>query len=140
MRFYFWAAALLASNAAYAHHSLAATYDLDKESTIQGKVVEFLLRNPHSWLLVEAPDEKGQMQQWAIEWGAGGVLVSQGITRTKLKAGDEVVITIRPGQRPEDHRGLVKILRRPSDGFEWGTKPGETIGPWGMAPGTGGVR
>jgi uncharacterized protein DUF6152 len=115
MRCYFVAGALLASSAAYAHHSLVATYDLDKESVLRGKVVEFLLRNPHSYLLVEAPDDAGRIERWTIEWGTGAVLVGQGVTRTTLQAGDKVVITIKPGQRPEDHRGLVKILRRPSE-------------------------
>lgn len=124
------AVACLVGALAYAHHSPAATYFLDQQAVIHGTVKEFLLRNPHSYLLVEAPDETGTMQRWAIEWGGGGQLSSRGVTRDTLKAGDEVWITIMPGKMPEGHRGLVKILRQPSDGFEWGTRPGEDLTHW----------
>jgi hypothetical protein len=134
-------AGALAAGLAHAHHSIAGTYVLDQEVTLRGAVEEFLLRNPHSFLLVGAPDATGQMQHWNIEWGAGAALAARGIKRQTLKAGDEVTITMMPGKRPEDHRGLLKILRRPADGFEWGTKPGEIITPWGMVTnGTGGIR
>ena len=46
---------------AYAHHSEAASYFVDKEAVLHGTVAEFLLRNPHSYLLVEALDDNGKM-------------------------------------------------------------------------------
>src|SRR5438876_11474558 len=70
-----------------AHHSFAATYLEGQTQKIEGKVVQFLFRNPHSFLHVEAPDEKGNMQVWNIEWGGGGVLGRQGVTRDTLKPG-----------------------------------------------------
>src|SRR5579885_3248150 len=79
---------------AYAHHSFAATYFEDKKVTIDGKLVQFLYRNPHSFVHVEAPDEKGQMQRWAVEWGAGLQLNRQGVTRETLHPGDHVIITV----------------------------------------------
>ena len=36
--------------------------------------------------------------------------------------------------------GAVKILRRPSDGWEWGTKPGETLSNWMLPLGKGGAK
>lgn len=41
----------LSSGTAYAHHSLAATY-LDKEVRLEGKILDLLLRNPHSFLQI----------------------------------------------------------------------------------------
>jgi hypothetical protein len=38
-----------------------------------------------------------------------------------------VVVTVNPSRTPADHRGALKTLHRMSDGFGWGTKPGETI-------------
>ncbi len=143
-RAHWFASALLAGALAAgrvdAHHSIAATYFSDKESVLHGKIATFLLRNPHSFLLVDAPDEPGQMQQWTIEWNPAGQLSAQGIRPDTLKAGDEVTITIMPGKNPADHRGAVKILRRPSDGFEWGVKPGETLSNWMLPLGEGGVK
>lgn len=132
-----FAAVFLAAGLAEAHHSLMATYDLDKEVPIHGAVVEFLLRNPHSFLVVEARDENGKVLHWNLEWGAGGQLTQGGIRRDTVKAGDQVEIAIYPGRQPEEHRGLVKILRRPSDGFEWGTKPGEIEQNWWMGNAAG---
>jgi hypothetical protein len=113
-----------------AHHSHAAVYFLDQELALRGRIIEVLLRNPHSFLIVEAPDAAGQMQHWNVQWGSSGQLGQWGIKRDTLKAGDEIAITIWPGRKSEEHSGLVKIIRRPSDGFEWGTKPGETVENW----------
>jgi Family of unknown function (DUF6152) len=113
--------------AAFAHHSLSATYQPDKEVTLDGKIAEILLRNPHSFLQIDAPDESGVMQRWSLEWRASGQLGQQGIKRDTLKIGDEVVITMNPSRTAADHRGALKTLHRKSDGFGWGTRPGETI-------------
>ena len=110
-----------------AHHSFAATYHEDKTIKIEGKLVQFQFRNPHSFVHVEAPDENGQIQRWAIEWGGAGQLGGQGVTRESLKPGDIVVITGNPGRNAADHRIRMSTLRRPSDGFGWGTRPGETV-------------
>jgi Family of unknown function (DUF6152) len=112
---------------AYAHHSLSATYYSDKEVKLEGKILDLLLRNPHSFLQIEAPDEKGVVQRWSLEWRSSGQLGQQGIKRDTLKVGDEVVITMNPSRTPADHRGALKTLHRKSDGFGWGTNPGETI-------------
>ncbi len=114
------AGAYLSSGRASAHHSFAATYFEDKTQKIEGNLVQFLYRNPHSFVHVEAPDEKGAMQRWAIEWGAGGQLGRQGVTRETLKPGDHVIIVGNPGRNPEDHRLRMVNITRPSDGWKWG--------------------
>ncbi|HYS26866.1 MAG TPA: DUF6152 family protein [Vicinamibacterales bacterium] len=112
---------------ARAHHSFAATYHEDQTVKIEGKLVQFLFRNPHSFVHVEAPDENGEMQRWAVEWGGVGQLAGQGITRETLKAGDVVAITGNPGRNPADHRLRMVTLKRPSDGFTWGQQPGQVV-------------
>jgi hypothetical protein len=119
------AVAFLPTKPVFAHHSLAATY-LDKLVTLDGNIVDLLLRNPHSFLQIEAPDENGVMQRWSLEWRSSGQLGQQGIRRDTLKVGDEVVVTINPSRTVGDHRGALKTLHRKSDGFGWGTNPGET--------------
>jgi len=118
---------VLASSQASAHHSFAATYFENKTVSIEGKLVQFLFRNPHSFVHVEAPDEKGQIQRWAVEWGGAGQLGGQGVTSQTLQAGDIVTITGNPGRNPEDHRIRMVSLRRKSDGFGWGQRPGEVV-------------
>ena len=106
---------------AYAHHSFAATYFEDKKVTIEGDLVQFLYRNPHSFVHVESKDPgTGETIRWAVEWGAGGQLGRQGVTRETLKPGDHVVVVGNPGRNPEDHRLRMVNITRPSDGWKWG--------------------
>ncbi len=112
---------------AYAHHSFAATYLEDQSVTIEGELVQFLFRNPHSFVHVMVKDKDGQMVRYAIEWGGAGQLGGQGVTRETLKPGDVVVISGAPGRNPADHRVRMVSLRRPKDGFGWGGKPGEVV-------------
>jgi hypothetical protein len=121
------AGAFFAGTRADAHHSLSATYYADKEVKLEGKIEQLLLRNPHSFLQIDAPDESGAMQRWSLEWRSSGQLGQAGIKRDTLVAGDEVIITMNPSRTAADHRGALKTLYRKSDGFGWGTKPGETI-------------
>jgi thiamine monophosphate kinase len=69
---------------------------------------------------VESEDDKGQVIRWAVEWGAGGQLGRQGVTRDTLKPGDHVIIVGNPGRNPEDHRLRMVNITRPSDGWKWG--------------------
>jgi hypothetical protein len=121
------AVAVLSGAQLYAHHSFAATYFEDRTERIEGKIVQFLYRNPHSFVHIEAKDNQGKVQRWAIEWGGGGQLGRQGVTRETLKPGDTVVIVGNPGRNPEDHRLRMLRLQRPTDGYTWGTRPGETF-------------
>jgi hypothetical protein len=104
---------------AFAHHSFAATYEPDKEMKIEGTVKEFIWRNPHSFIKIEAPDDKGTMQIWTTEWAAPSQLSESHLTRTSLKAGDKVIIVGQPGRDVEAHRIRVKSVTRPLDGWKW---------------------
>ena len=115
-----FAAATILGVRAYAHHSFAATYFEDKKVTIEGDLVQFLYRNPHSFVHVEVKDPNGETVRWAVEWGAGGQLGRQGVTRETLKPGDHVVVVGNPGRNPEDHRLRMVNITRPSDGWKWG--------------------
>ena len=112
--------AFMTAAPAFAHHSFAATYFEDKKMTVEGNLVQFLFRNPHSFVQVEAPDDSGNMVRWAIEWAGGGQLGQQGVTRETLKPGDHVIVVGNPGRNPEDHRLRMVNITRPSDGFKWG--------------------
>jgi len=103
----------------FAHHSVSATYIHGKLIKIEGTLKEFLWRNPHSFMKVQAPDEKGEMQIWVIEGAAPAQLVEQGLATNTLRPGDHVIVTGQPGRIPEDHRLLLERVERPSDGFKW---------------------
>ncbi len=119
--------AALGGTTAYAHHSFAAVYNGKKEITLDGKMVQFLYRNPHSYVQIEAPDENGVVQRWSVEWGGAASLAGQGVQRDTFKIGDHVIITGLPSRTPGEYRVKMNTLKRPSDGLTWGTKAGETV-------------
>jgi hypothetical protein len=121
------AGALLWGIAAYGHHSFASTYDLKKVVKIEGKLVQFLFRNPHSFVHVEATDADGQVKRWSIEWAGGGLLSESSITGTTLKVGDPVIITGNPTRTSGEPRLRMVTFKRTSDGLEWGTRRGEVV-------------
>ena len=121
------AAVLLTAAGAYAHHSYGATYDTSKEIKLEGKLVQFVYRNPHSFVHVQAPDESGEMQRWAVEWSGTSQLANNGITQTSLKVGDQIVVTARPSRVTGEYRALMVSLVRPADGFKWGSRGGEVV-------------
>jgi len=122
-KFALWAlvigtAALFCGHRVSAHHSFASTYSFET-ITIEGKVVEFLFRNPHSVVLVETPGANRQTITWAAEWGTAGQLSRQGIEKDTLKPGDHVVIRGNPSRNSADHRLRMGEVTRPSDGWKW---------------------
>jgi len=120
-------AAVLVVGPARAHHSFTATYFEDRTITIEGRVLQFQFRNPHSFVHVQAPDENGEMHRWAVEWGGSSQLSNQGLAGATLRPGDVVQITGNPGRDASDYRVRMRYLFRPADGFDWGNDPGETF-------------
>lgn len=113
-------AAYMSGGVASAHHSFAAAYLEDAQPVkIEGELVQLLFRSPHSFVHVMAPDEKGQMQRWAVEWAQGGQLERQGVTRDVLKPGDRVIVTGSPARDAQDHRLRLRKIERPLDGWTW---------------------
>jgi len=121
------AAILLISTAAYAHHSYAATYDTTKEVKVEGILVQFELRNPHAFVTIKAKDKDGVAQRWSVEWAGVSQLDNAGIKKESLKVGDDIVIVGNPSRVPGEFRLLMVNLKRPLDGFSWGSKPGEKV-------------
>ena len=121
------AASMLMATAAYAHHSYGANYDTTKEIKLQGKLVRFAFRNPHAFVEMEAQDQNGKMQRWAIEWSGTTQLGAAGITHESLRVGDEIMVVARPSRVPGELRALMVNLKRPADGFTWGTRDGEKV-------------
>jgi hypothetical protein len=121
------AAVVLTTAATSAHHSFGATYEVSKSITLEGAIVQFVYRNPHSFVHVEAPDTGGMPQRWAVEWGGTSQLERTGVKRESLKVGDKVVISGRPSRVPGEYRVLMVTLTRPADGFTWGRNAGEVV-------------
>jgi hypothetical protein len=125
------AAFVAGAGRASAHHSFAATYLEDQSITIEGELVQFLFRNPHSFVHVNVKEKDGSVIRYAVEWGGAGQLGGQGVTRDTLKPGDHVIITGPPSRSPGDHRMRMVSLLRPKTAtapeISWGRRPGEVV-------------
>ena len=120
-------AVTLGGSDAFAHHSFSATYIEGKSVTIEGELVQFQFRNPHSFVHVTVKEADGTTIRYAVEWGGTNQLDGAGVTRETLKPGDIVVITGSPARNPAERRIRMVTLLRPKDGYKWGGKPGEVV-------------
>jgi len=115
----------------WAHHSFAATYIENQTVTIDGELVQFVLRNPHSFVDVDVTEKDGSKTRYVVEWAAPAQLAGK-VDRETLKPGDHVIITGSPGRNTEDHRVRLLTFRRPKDAshaaeWTWGLLPEESF-------------
>ena len=118
------AAVLGAGAQVWAHHSFAATYLEDQSVTIEGEIVQFLLRNPHSFVHVMVKQPNGTTARYVVEWGSPAQLSGR-VSRDTLKPGDFVIISCNPGRNASDNRVRLLTFQRPKDGWNWGLLPDE---------------
>ena len=116
---------LLMASAAYAHHSFAKDFDESRQVTLEGDVVSFDMRNPHSWVYFTAKDPSGVVRQYGAEWFGLRRLEQTGVTATTFKAGDHVFVTGAPNRVATEYSVHLKNIRRPSDGWAW---PASNVG------------
>ena len=88
-------AALAIATPAIAHHSFAM-FDASKNLTMTGVVKEFEWTNPHVWIHVVVPDEKGVAREWGFEMQAIAQDMAGGWRPDSVKAGDKVSIEFHP--------------------------------------------
>jgi Family of unknown function (DUF6152) len=88
---------LLLCGVALAHHGNSA-YDEEHWITLSGTVTEFVWSNPHCEIFVDVKDNAGKAVNWAIESQSPGILRRNNWTRTTLKAGDQITITLAPAR------------------------------------------
>lgn len=112
------AALLLSCSVAYAHHSFAM-FDLGKDLTVEAVIKEVQFTNPHVWLQILVPDEKGGQTEWSIESGAPGMMLRNGWKLSTLKPGDKVTLTMHP-LKDGSHGGSLVRVKVPD---------GRTLGP-----------
>lgn len=84
------AASLLAAAPAAPHHAFAAEFDINRPVKLTGAVTKIEWTNPHAWLFIEAKDDGGNVQNWAIELVGINDLLRLGWGRDRVKAGDVI--------------------------------------------------
>jgi hypothetical protein len=117
------AMAMAMSAAVAAHHSFAGTYIEGQLTKIEGKIVEFNIRNPHSYIVIEVEEKGGKKVKWGGEWGSVTQLSQGGVDRFTLEVGDYLIIEGAPPRDSTDHKVLVRKVNRPATdakpAWEW---------------------
>src|SRR5215469_1026931 len=91
-----WAGVALAiATPAAAHHSFAM-FDSGKNITLTGVVKELEWTNPHVWIHVVVPDDKGVAREWGFEMQAIQQDMAGGWRPDSVKPGDKVSIEFHP--------------------------------------------
>jgi hypothetical protein len=114
---------------AWAHHSFAASYDLNNPVTVHGVITQVLLRNPHSWFRINVKDASGKVEEWSFEAGTPSGMLRNGYKPDIIKEGAEVTIKGFHAKDPAQTRGMLRELT---------TADGKVYGMFGPQEGAGG--
>jgi hypothetical protein len=88
-----------------AHHSPAA-FDRSKQVTLSGTVKAFKWQNPHTWLELDVPNDKGVLETWGVEMTSPTYLIRAGWKNNSVKAGDKVTVLVNPVRDPDTKAGI----------------------------------
>ena len=83
-------ASIFAAAAAAAHHAFAAEFDINRPVKLTGTVTKIEWTNPHAWVFMDAKDERGNVESWAVELVGINDLLRLGWGRDRVKTGDVV--------------------------------------------------
>ena len=114
--------AFVAGMPALAHHSFAS-YDVSQQKLVEGTVTQWNYNNPHSWLMIEAPDANGEMKTWSFEGAAIVHAARQGVNGTTYKKGEKIRVVMHPMRDGRNAGALCFVMKedgaftRPNDGI-----------------------
>jgi hypothetical protein len=100
---------LSACGPVFAHHGAAAYADkivVLKDAT----VTKFLWANPHTLVLFDVKDDKGNVTHWAVETGNPGAVALLGWNRNSLQPGDVITVYLYPAKSGNPLGRLNKVV------------------------------
>ncbi len=94
----------------YAHHGSAA-YKTDKVVVLkQAKVTKFVWANPHTMLLFDVKDDRGNISHWAGEAGSPSAVRLLGWKKNSLQPGDVITVHLYPSKFESNVGRVDKIV------------------------------
>ena len=105
---------MLASGAAWAHHSMSALFDFNQRFTRTGTLTKADWRNPHIYLSVDAKNDQGQVETWSFEGPAPNVFRNLNAGKIDFVNAAGKTVTVEASRaRDGSLRGLMRIITLP---------------------------
>jgi len=93
-----------------AHHG-SASYKTDEVVVMkQAKVTRFVWANPHTMLMFDVKDDKGNISHWAGEAGSPSAVRVLGWNKNSLRPGDVITVELYPSKFESNVGRIEKIV------------------------------
>jgi len=102
-------ALVLAPGVPMSGHHGADTFATGTQITLKGTVTEWIWANPHCFLRFDAKDDTGTVRNWVAETQNPVSMTARGLSRSMVKAGDPVTVTIEPAKNGEPVARLLTV-------------------------------
>lgn len=112
-----FAVGLLGTATAFAHHSVAA-FDRSNPIAVTGTIKQFIWANPHTWIYLQVPNDKGGVDEWDLEGSAVNGLAKAGWKPDTLKPGMKVRLKVSPrrdGKIGGEYTSVLEIDGKPPE-------------------------
>ena len=110
-------AILASAGLAFAHHG-SASYSLQSTTLKNVTVTKVNWGNPHTLLMFDVKDDKGEMQHWVAEANAASAINSTGWTKEAIKPGDTLTVVLYAAKNGKTVGRVGKVVL--TDGREFG--------------------
>ena len=100
---------------ASAHHSNPLYFDMAKAITLQGEVLRAVWINPHILLLLQAKNEKGELETWILQGASLNNAMRQVGLKERLQPGTSVSARVHPPRNPLFVNDALTILPTRAD-------------------------
>lgn len=105
------------SGLAFAHHG-SASYMQQPMTLKDVTVTKVNWGNPHTLLMFDVKDDKGEVQHWVAEANAASAINSTGWTKTAINPGDILTVVLYPAKNGKTVGRVGKVVL--ADGREFG--------------------
>jgi hypothetical protein len=103
---------------AFAHHSVAGEFDMQKTVTLQGVVSKVDWVNPHIYITLDAKRAGGKVEPWRLECVPVGMARKAGLTKSMLVGhGETITVIAHPARDGTKHLGFMMKLTFPDGHF-----------------------
>ena len=132
---------LLAAVPVWAHHSIAAEFDMSKQWSQTGTLERVDWINPHTatWISVKDP-QTGKTEDFGCEGGPPNRYSRAGLSPADWKVGEVVTLVCAPARNGSKTWGFVRTLTYQSSGKVLNLGGGAFFGPGELPGGPGGGR